>query len=60
MMTVGLHARLPGRPGRIGSLHKFLDYLQSHSQVWICRRDDLANYWAKNHPNPVLQQSSTP
>jgi len=44
MMTVGLHARLLGRPDRIGSLHKFLDYLQHHQKVWICRRDDLAKY----------------
>jgi peptidoglycan/xylan/chitin deacetylase (PgdA/CDA1 family) len=60
MMTVGLHARLLGRPGRIASLHNFLDYLQTHSRIWICRRDDLARYWAENHPNPAVQQSSTP
>lgn len=51
MMTVGLHARLIGRPGRIGSLHKFLDYVLGHDRVWICRRDDLACYWAQNYPN---------
>ena len=51
MMTIGLHARLIGRPGRIGSLHKFLDYVQGHDRVWICRRDDLARYWAENYPN---------
>ena len=51
MMTVGLHARLIGRPGRIGSLHKFLDYVLGHDRVWICRRDDLARYWAQNYPN---------
>lgn len=51
MMTVGLHARLIGRPGRIGSLHKFLDYVLGHDRVWICRRDDLAHYWAQNYPN---------
>ena len=48
MMTVGLHARLLGRPGRIGSLHKFLDYLLKHQKVWICRRDDLAQHWAEH------------
>ena len=52
MMTVGLHARLIGRPGRIGSLHKFLDYILGHERVWICRRDDLARYWAENYPQP--------
>jgi peptidoglycan/xylan/chitin deacetylase (PgdA/CDA1 family) len=51
MMTVGLHARLIGRPGRIGSLHKFLDYVQGHDRVWVCRRDDLARYWAEHYPN---------
>ena len=53
MMTVGLHARLIGRPGRIGALHRFLDYLQQHDRVWICRRNDLARYWADNYPNPA-------
>jgi allantoinase len=57
MMTVGLHARLLGR---IGSLHKFLDYLQRHQKVWICRRDDLAKYWAEHYPNPVPGKGSTP
>jgi peptidoglycan/xylan/chitin deacetylase (PgdA/CDA1 family) len=52
MMTVGLHARLIGRPGRIASLHDFLDYLQTRDRVWICRRDDLARHWAKQHPDP--------
>lgn len=53
MMTVGLHARLIGRPGRIGSLHRFLDYLLAHDRVWVCRRDDLARYWSEHHPNPL-------
>jgi len=51
MMTIGLHARLIGRPGRIASLHKFLDYVRGHDRVWICRRDDLASYWLENYPN---------
>jgi peptidoglycan/xylan/chitin deacetylase (PgdA/CDA1 family) len=51
MMTVGLHARLIGRPGRIGSLYKFLDYVLGHERVWVCRRDDLARYWAEHYPN---------
>ena len=53
MMTVGLHARLIGRPGRIVALHRFLDYVLKHERVWICRRNDLARYWAENYPNSV-------
>lgn len=53
MMTVGLHARLLGRPGRIGSLHRFLDYVKGHDRVWVCRRNDLARYWAEHYPNPA-------
>ena len=52
MMTIGLHARLIGRPGRIGSLYNFLDYVLGHKRVWVCRRDDLARYWAEHYPNP--------
>ncbi len=55
MMTVGLHARLLGRPGRIGSLHNFLDYVLKHDRVWVCRRNDLARYWAEHYPNPTIQ-----
>ena len=51
MMTVGLHARLIGRPGRIGSLYRFLDYVLGHDRVWVCRRDDLARHWAEHYPN---------
>ena len=51
MMTVGLHARLLGRPGRIGALHQFLDYIGDHDRVWICRRGDLARHWAEQCPN---------
>ena len=50
MMSVGLHARLVGRPGRIAALTRFLDYVQSHEDVWICRRLDIANHWIKHHP----------
>jgi len=54
MMTIGLHARLIGRPGRIGSLYKFLDYVLGHERVWVCRRDDLARYWAEHYPNHAV------
>ncbi len=50
MMSVGLHARLAGKPGRIAALARFIDYVQSHEQVWICRRLDLAQHWLKHHP----------
>ena len=50
MMTIGLHARLLGRPGRIGSLHRILDYMLSHGRVWICRREEIARHWAERHP----------
>jgi allantoinase len=51
MMTVGIHARLLGRPGRIGCLHQFLDYILGFDRVWVARRDDIARYWAANYPN---------
>ena len=51
MMSVGLHCRLIGRPGRIQSLKKFLDYVLKHNDVWICKRIDIANYWIKNYPS---------
>ena len=50
MMSVGLHCRLVGRPGRIQSLKKFLDYVLQHKDVWICKRVDIANHWIKNYP----------
>ena len=49
MMSVGLHCRLIGRPGRIQSLKKFLDYVLKHEDVWICKRIDIANHWIKNY-----------
>jgi putative urate catabolism protein len=49
MMSVGLHCRLIGRPGRIQSLKKFLDYVLKFEDVWICKRIDIAKYWIKNY-----------
>lgn len=54
MMTIGLHARLLGRPGRIVSLHRILDHMMTKKNVWICRRGDLARHWAKMFPDPRL------
>ena len=51
MMSVGLHCRLIGRPGRIQSLKKFLDYVLNHKDVWICKRIDIAKHWIKNYSN---------
>ena len=49
MMSIGLHCRLIGKPGRIQSLKKFLDYIQKHQNVWICKRIDIAKHWIKNY-----------
>jgi putative urate catabolism protein len=50
MLSVGLHARLCGRPGRVASLARFLDYIGAHDKVWICRRIDIARHWMAAHP----------
>ncbi|MFA0323818.1 allantoinase PuuE [Vibrio splendidus] len=50
MMSVGLHCRLIGRPGRIAALRRFLDYVKQHDSVWLCRRIDIANHWHQRHP----------
>jgi allantoinase len=49
MMSVGLHCRLIGKPGRIQSLKRFLDYIQKHKDIWICKRIDIAKHWIKNY-----------
>jgi peptidoglycan/xylan/chitin deacetylase (PgdA/CDA1 family) len=51
MMSVGLHCRLVGRPGRFRALQRFLDYAQAQDQVWICRRIDIARHWIDRHPS---------
>jgi putative urate catabolism protein len=50
MMSVGLHARLAGRPGRAAALARFLDYVAGRDDVWICRRIDIARHWIEHHP----------
>jgi allantoinase len=50
MMSIGMHCRLLGRPGRFKALQRFLDYVQGHESVWICRRQDIAMHWLKVHP----------
>ncbi len=50
MMSIGLHCRLVGRPGRAAALARFLDYVQSKDQVWLCTREQIAQHWHTNHP----------
>ena len=50
MLSIGLHCRLAGRPGRFASLQRFLDYISSHEDVWVTRRIDIAEHWMKQHP----------
>ena len=51
MLSIGMHCRLLGRPGRMKSLQRFLDYVQSHDKIWICRRLDIARHWRQFHPH---------
>jgi peptidoglycan/xylan/chitin deacetylase (PgdA/CDA1 family) len=50
MMSVGLHCRIVGKPGRTAALKKFLAYISSKPDVWVCRRVDIARHWHKHHP----------
>jgi len=51
MLSIGLHARLIGRPARIAALERFLDYVLQHDKVWITRRIDIARHWIATHPH---------
>jgi allantoinase len=50
MMSIGMHCRLLGRPGRMRALQRFLDHVQRHERVWIARRVDIARHWKQVHP----------
>ena len=50
MMSVGLHCRIVARPGRMVGLARFLDHVQAHEDVWVCRRVDIARHWIERHP----------
>ena len=50
MMSIGMHCRLLGRPGRITALQRFLDHIGQHDQVWVARRIDIARHWKQAHP----------
>ena len=54
MMSVGLHCRLVGRPGRAAALARFLDYVRAHDHVWVCRRIDIARHWQALHPRKAI------
>ena len=50
MLSVGLHCRLAGRPGKLAGLERFIRYAQGHSDVWFCRRIEIARHWRERHP----------
>ncbi len=50
MMSIGMHCRLLGRPGRLRALQRFLDHVEAHDRVWVCRRLDIARHWKQVHP----------
>jgi len=53
MMSIGMHCRLLGRPGRLRALQQFLDHIERHDRVWVCRRIDIARHWIARHPAPA-------
>ena len=55
MLSIGLHSRIVGRPARIAALERFLDYVQGHEKVWICRRIDIARHWMATYPVEVVR-----
>lgn len=54
MMSVGMHCRLLGRPGRLRALQRFLDHVQAHDKVWICRRVEIARHWRHHFPSGAV------
>ena len=52
MLSIGMHGRLLGRPGRFIALQRFLDHVASHERAWVCRRIDIARHWRQRHPAP--------
>ncbi|WP_426173343.1 allantoinase PuuE [Massilia sp. TWR1-2-2] len=55
MLSIGLHCRIVGRPGRAAALARFLDYVQQHDKVWIARRIDIAEHWRATHPFSIAE-----
>ena len=58
MMSVGLHCRLAGRPGRIEALRRFLDHVRAHEGVWFAKRAQIARHWAQTHPPRRIERPS--
>lgn len=58
MMSVGLHLRIAGHPGRAAGLERFLDHIGKYPDVWICRRSDIARHWWSMHPAPITTQTA--
>jgi len=58
MLSIGLHCRLIGRPGRVMALQRFLEYAQSRPDVWFARRIDIAEHWAQTHPPRHVERPS--
>ena len=56
MMSVGMHCRLLGRPGRIAALQRFLNHVEKHDHVWICRRIEIARHWQQTHPHDAKRR----
>ena len=53
MLSIGMHGRILGRPGRFIALQRFLDHVAKHDRVWVCRRIDIARHWRERHPAPA-------
>lgn len=59
MMSIGLHCRLAGRPGRVQAIKKFIEYAKGHESVWFAKRIEIAEHWHKNHPAPDRKTEPT-
>ena len=53
MMSIGLHMRLTGHPGRAKALIRFIEYMLARPEVWVCRREDIARHWIARFPPPA-------
>ncbi len=58
MLSIGLHCRLIGRPGRVMALRRFMEYAKSHADVWFARRIEIAEHWHRNHPPQQFERPS--
>ncbi len=58
MMSIGLHCRLIGRPGKLAGLKKFIEYIQGFEGVWTPRRVEIAEHWAEHHPHKRIERPS--